>query len=74
MEFASRVNRLYPRSTESKHLGVSFAPNSLHKGRKGKRKGSLFGVGAPEALVIAVVALLVFGPKGLADLNHHNIP
>jgi|AntAceMinimDraft_5_1070358.scaffolds.fasta_scaffold06730_3 TatA/E family protein of Tat protein translocase len=29
---------------------------------------SLFGVGAPEALVIGVVALLVFGPKGLADI------
>jgi TatA/E family protein of Tat protein translocase len=28
----------------------------------------LFGVGAPEALVIGVVALLVFGPKGLADI------
>lgn len=30
---------------------------------------SLFGVGAPEALVIGVVALLVFGPKGLAEVN-----
>ncbi|EXB93838.1 hypothetical protein L484_004324 [Morus notabilis] len=29
---------------------------------------SLFGVGAPEALVIGVVALLVFGPKGLAEV------
>ena len=29
---------------------------------------SLFGVGAPEALVIGVVALLVFGPKGLAEI------
>lgn len=29
---------------------------------------SLLGVGAPEALVIAVVALLVFGPKGLAEV------
>lgn len=28
---------------------------------------SLFGVGAPEALVIGVVALLIFGPKGLAE-------
>lgn len=36
-----------------------------------KSKGvyaSLFGVGAPEALVIGVVALLVFGPKGLAEV------
>lgn len=42
-------------------------------GRKGRYKGegvyaSLFGVGAPEALVIGVVALLVFGPKGLAEV------
>ncbi|KAK4403609.1 Sec-independent protein translocase protein TATB, chloroplastic [Sesamum angolense] len=38
--------------------------------RKCKGRGvyaSLFGVGAPEALVIGVVALLVFGPKGLAE-------
>lgn len=45
-------------------------------GKKGKRSSrrrglvyaSLFGVGAPEALVIGVVALLVFGPKGLAEV------
>lgn len=41
--------------------------------RKGKCKGkgiyaSLFEVGAPEVLVIGVVALLVFGPKGLAEV------
>eukprot|EP00899_Mesostigma_viride_P027370 jgi/Mesvir1/7818/Mv11760-RA.1 len=29
---------------------------------------SFFGVGAPEALVIMAVALLVFGPKGLAEV------
>jgi len=37
-----------------------------------KRSGvqaSLLGVGAPEALVIGVVALLVFGPKGLAEVS-----
>ncbi|MED6122164.1 hypothetical protein PIB30_037331 [Stylosanthes scabra] len=43
------------------------------KVNKGLWKGkvvyaSLFGVGAPEALVIGVVALLVFGPKGLAEV------
>ncbi|QDZ25715.1 TatB-like sec-independent protein translocon protein [Chloropicon primus] len=32
-----------------------------------RTKASLFGVGTPEVLVIGVVALLVFGPKGLAD-------
>lgn len=28
---------------------------------------SFLGVGAPEALLVGVVALVVFGPKGLAD-------
>lgn len=35
---------------------------------------SLFGVGAPEALVIGVVALLVFGPKGLAEVSYSLYP
>ncbi|CAN6564898.1 unnamed protein product [Malus baccata var. baccata] len=56
-----------------KQLGISLAPKSLKLERKGRCKGmvvyaSLFGVGAPEALVIGVVALLVFGPKGLAEV------
>jgi Sec-independent protein translocase protein TatA len=28
----------------------------------------VFGVGAPEALFISLVALLVFGPRGLAEV------
>jgi len=36
--------------------------------RTSVRARSLFGVGAPEALVIGIVSLLVFGPKGLADI------
>ncbi|KAI9161270.1 hypothetical protein LWI28_015912 [Acer negundo] len=57
-----------------KHLGVPVTPKSLNfLEKKRKCKGmvvhaSLFGVGAPEALVIGVVALLVFGPKGLAEV------
>ncbi|KAL2556090.1 Sec-independent protein translocase protein TATB [Forsythia ovata] len=56
-----------------KNLGISISQHSVKIERKGKckRKGvyaSLFGVGAPEALVIGVVALLVFGPKGLAEV------
>ncbi|XP_062154683.1 sec-independent protein translocase protein TATB, chloroplastic [Alnus glutinosa] len=56
-----------------KHLGISIKPKPLNSERKGRCKGkmvyaSLFGVGAPEALVIGVVALLVFGPKGLAEV------
>lgn len=49
-------------------------------GAEKKRRGtggvfyaSLFGVGAPEALVIGVVALLVFGPKGLAEVSCETI-
>ena len=30
---------------------------------------SFLGVGAPEAVLVAVVALVVFGPKGLADVS-----
>ena len=30
---------------------------------------SFLGVGAPEALLVAVVALVVFGPKGLAEVG-----
>ncbi|KAL1342476.1 hypothetical protein HN51_029033 [Arachis hypogaea] len=57
-----------------KHVGMSATPKPLvMRGKKGLWKGkvvyaSLFGVGAPEALVIGVVALLVFGPKGLAEV------
>lgn len=48
------------------------------EGRKEKCRGSgvyasLFGVGAPEALVIGVVALLVFGPKGLAEVSYFKV-
>lgn len=41
---------------------------SSRRGIAGRVRASLLGVGAPEALVIAVVALVVFGPKGLAQL------
>ncbi|XP_069152303.1 sec-independent protein translocase protein TATB, chloroplastic isoform X33 [Solanum lycopersicum] len=56
-----------------KQLSISKSQFSVKIGRSRKNKGkgvyaSLFGVGAPEALVIGVVALLVFGPKGLAEV------
>ncbi|KAL7147439.1 hypothetical protein ABFS83_06G107600 [Erythranthe nasuta] len=58
-----------------KQMGISISYYSVKmekKGRKSKGKrginASLFGVGAPEALVVGVVALLVFGPKGLAEV------
>mmetsp|Transcript_3552 Transcript_3552/g.9503 ORF Transcript_3552/g.9503 Transcript_3552/m.9503 type:complete len:497 (+) Transcript_3552:26-1516(+) len=46
----------------------SRAPVTIARRRSVQTNASLFGVGAPEALVIGVVALLVFGPKGLADI------
>ncbi|KAJ0542160.1 putative sec-independent protein translocase protein TatA/B/E [Helianthus annuus] len=52
-------------------FSLSLQSFKLEKRKKCKGKGvyaSLFGVGAPEALVIGVVALLVFGPKGLAEV------
>jgi mttA/Hcf106 family len=30
---------------------------------------AFFGVGAPEALLVGVVSLVVFGPKGLVDVR-----
>ena len=33
-----------------------------------KPQASFLGVGAPEALLVGVVALIVFGPKGLAEV------
>lgn len=32
-------------------------------------KAAFFGVGAPEAVLVGVVALVVFGPKGLAQVR-----
>lgn len=52
-------------------FSVSLKSLKFEKRKKCTGKGvyaSLFGVGAPEALVIGVVALLVFGPKGLAEV------
>ncbi|XP_008439273.1 sec-independent protein translocase protein TATB, chloroplastic isoform X2 [Cucumis melo] len=66
--------RLFSPWTGLKHLGISTRGRSpFPERRKRIPKGkavfaSLFGVGAPEALVIGVVALLVFGPKGLAEV------
>ncbi|RCV28108.1 hypothetical protein SEVIR_5G384800v4 [Setaria viridis] len=47
---------------------LSSFVGSRRSSRRSVICASLFGVGAPEALVIGVVALLVFGPKGLAEV------
>ncbi|KAK8656104.1 hypothetical protein V6N13_108663 [Hibiscus sabdariffa] len=49
-----------------KHLGISIKKEKVVH-------AYLFGVGAPEALVIGVVALLVFGPKGLAEITEEQL-
>ncbi|CAH8256524.1 unnamed protein product [Arabidopsis lyrata] len=51
---------------------MGSSPKSSNPEKKRRCKctmnfASLFAVGAPEALVIGVVALLVFGPKGLDE-------
>uniref|UniRef100_A0A1D1XZL2 Sec-independent protein translocase protein TatA n=1 Tax=Anthurium amnicola TaxID=1678845 RepID=A0A1D1XZL2_9ARAE len=53
-----------------KHLGIScrYRNRGVKERYMGRVYASLFGVGAPEFLVIGVVALLVFGPKGLAEV------
>ncbi|XP_051200362.1 sec-independent protein translocase protein TATB, chloroplastic isoform X2 [Lolium perenne] len=48
--------------------GIRMISSSFGRRRRNGICASLFGVGAPEALVIGVVALLVFGPKGLAEV------
>lgn len=30
---------------------------------------SFLGIGAPEAILVGIVALVVFGPKGLAEVS-----
>ncbi|KAK7279923.1 hypothetical protein RJT34_24984 [Clitoria ternatea] len=72
--FSPLGSRIFSPWSGLKHLGISTKPKPLlHIDRRGLCKGkgvyaSLFGVGAPEVLVIGVVALLVFGPKGLAEV------
>ena len=50
-----------------RHPAPSFAPPRPARGTHAPPLASFFGVGAPEALLVGVVALLVFGPKGLAE-------
>ena len=57
--------RLCLKSDRSSRLA---RPPTTGKIQNPQISASLFGVGAPEALVIGVVALLVFGPKGLAEI------
>ncbi|KAL5981442.1 hypothetical protein ACLOJK_015503 [Asimina triloba] len=64
---------LHPLWSGLRHKGVCIRHRNGKNGKNRRWNGravycSLFGVGAPEALVIGVVALLVFGPRGLAEV------
>ncbi|KMZ63310.1 Sec-independent protein translocase protein TATB, chloroplastic [Zostera marina] len=65
---------IFSGSAGLRNLGISFKRIEIKKRVKCRDQrrmvvhASLFGVGAPEVLVIGVVALLVFGPKGLAEV------
>lgn len=53
-----------------------FSTAVPRRGRPGASivRASFFGVGAPEAVVVGVVALLVFGPKGEPKLADCTLP
>lgn len=56
------------------HCQKSHEPERCveYSGRNPSRKvlqRSFLGVGAPEAVLVGVVALVVFGPKGLAEVR-----
>ncbi|CAI9092267.1 OLC1v1027463C1 [Oldenlandia corymbosa var. corymbosa] len=79
LEFSNRIPHLgqcqFSQWNGLKNFSISTSQRLLKSksAKKGLCRGkgahaSLFGVGAPEALVIGVVALLVFGPKGLAEV------
>ncbi|KAF6157712.1 hypothetical protein GIB67_037285 [Kingdonia uniflora] len=68
IRLSSQWSGLRHMSVSIRHKIVKFERKGRCRGGKGVVFASLFGVGAPEALVIGVVALLVFGPKGLAEV------
>jgi hypothetical protein len=47
-------------STTTKNISTCMSVQVVYNG--------LFGVGAPEALLVGVVALVVFGPQGLVEV------
>ncbi|KAL4436743.1 hypothetical protein ABPG75_003882 [Micractinium tetrahymenae] len=67
--FSAGSAYLGTRIQRSKTLGVPQLP--ARRGRSSAAaqpvRAAFFGVGAPEAILVGVVALVVFGPKGLAQ-------
>ncbi|CAM8952320.1 unnamed protein product [Rhodiola kirilowii] len=72
--FSTSISQLGSSWNGLRFSSLTVAQHLIRKDRRMRRRcrgkvyASLFGVGAPEALVIGVVALLVFGPKGLAEV------
>ncbi|KAL4423263.1 hypothetical protein ABPG77_004532 [Micractinium sp. CCAP 211/92] len=66
---SSRSAYLGTRIQLSKTLGVPQLPARRGRSTTAAQpvRAAFFGVGAPEALLVGVVALVVFGPKGLAE-------
>ncbi|KAF6259084.1 mttA/Hcf106 family-domain-containing protein [Scenedesmus sp. NREL 46B-D3] len=57
----------YPRKQAMHAAGQVMFNAAFQELRHKTVMQSFLGVGAPEAILVAVVALVVFGPKGLAD-------
>ena len=58
---------LVPRPFVSPLGSVSFGSSGDMVRRSSVVTRAIFGVGAPEAILVGVVALVLFGPKGLAQ-------
>ncbi|PNH07532.1 Sec-independent protein translocase protein TATB, chloroplastic [Tetrabaena socialis] len=75
IQLLKQLVKLNPNQLSSYHgvrlmLPAKGRPTLVPQGSAAVRKPvqmSFLGVGAPEAILVAVVALVVFGPKGLAD-------
>ena len=69
---AAAARTVFPREPAAGARPSSAAFGSAHgrPGRRGREVAcrSILGVGAPEAVMVGVVALIVFGPKGLAEV------
>ena len=69
---AAAAGTVFPREPAAGARPSSAAFGSAHgrPGRRGREVAcrSILGVGAPEAVMVGVVALIVFGPKGLAEV------
>ncbi|CAK0762535.1 hypothetical protein CVIRNUC_002967 [Coccomyxa viridis] len=65
--FAAHRRHWAATSSVFRRKGRTLQWNAHRPGRRQVSVTALFGVGAPEAVLVGVVALVVFGPKGLAE-------